>query len=35
MAILLTPVIYAVHHLIERYLGDDEAYALKLDAASQ
>lgn len=35
MAIVLTPVIYGVHHLIESYLGDDEAYALKLEASSQ
>ena len=35
MAVILTPVIYGVHHLIERYLGDEEAYAMKLDAASQ
>ncbi len=35
MAIVLTPVIYGVHYLIEGYLGEDEAYALKIEAASQ
>ena len=35
MAILLIPVIYGVHYVIERYLGEDEAHALKLEAASQ
>jgi len=35
MAIVLTPVIYGAHYVIEGYLGEDEAFALKLDAASQ
>lgn len=35
MAIVLTPVIYGAHNVIEKYLGEDEAYALKLEAASQ
>lgn len=32
MAIMLTPVIYAVHALIERYLGHDLAREMKLSA---
>lgn len=35
MAILLTPLIYGVHYMIEGYLGDDLADALKAGAASQ
>ncbi len=35
MAILLTPVIYGVHYLIEGYLGDDLAHVLKLEASAQ
>lgn len=33
MAIVLTPVIYGVHFVIEKYLGEEEAYAMKLEAA--
>lgn len=32
VAILLTPVIYLVHHYIEKYLGNDTAMKLKLAA---
>jgi queuosine precursor transporter len=35
MAILLTPVIYGVHFLIERYLGADISHKMKLAAAGQ
>ena len=35
MAIFLTPVIYGVHFIIERYLGTEVARQLKLEAASQ
>jgi len=35
MAILMTPVIYGVHGVIEGYLGKEEAFELKLNAASQ
>jgi uncharacterized integral membrane protein (TIGR00697 family) len=35
MALLLTPVIYLVHFLIERYLGHGPSQALKMEAASQ
>lgn len=34
MAVILTPVIYWVHYLIERYLGHDMAAAMKAEAAS-
>jgi hypothetical protein len=34
MAIVLTPVIYGVHYMIERFLGEDLADKLKLEAAS-
>lgn len=33
MAIILTPVIYGVHYMIDGYLGDEMAEALKLEAA--
>lgn len=32
MAILMTPLIYLVHYLIERYLGESAATAMKQDA---
>ena len=32
VAILLTPVIYLVHHRIEKYLGKDKAAQMKLAA---
>lgn len=32
MALLMTPVIYAVHAFIEKYLGEDEATKLKQEA---
>lgn len=35
MAILLTPVIYGVHYLIERYLGHDLSHKMKTSAAGQ
>ena len=35
MAILLTPVIYGVHYMIEGYLGDEQAELLKAEAARQ
>ena len=35
MAILLTPVIYGVHALIEHYLGNELSFSLKLEAAAQ
>ncbi len=35
MAILLTPVIYGVHSLIERYLGHDLSHKMKTSAAAQ
>lgn len=35
MAILLTPAIYGVHFLIERYLGPELSHKLKAGAASQ
>jgi uncharacterized integral membrane protein (TIGR00697 family) len=35
MAILLTPVIYGVHALINRYLGEELSFSLKLEAAAQ
>jgi len=35
MAVLLTPVIYGVHYMIEGYLGDELAEGLKAEAASQ
>ena len=35
MAIILTPVIYGVHYMIEGYLGDDLADGLKREAAGQ
>ena len=35
MAILLTPVIYGVHGLIERYLGPETSAMLKTEAAQQ
>lgn len=35
MAILLTPVIYLVHYLIDRYLGENLANSLKAEAAGQ
>jgi uncharacterized integral membrane protein (TIGR00697 family) len=34
VAILMTPVIYGVHHLIDRYLGEEESRRLT-DAAAQ
>lgn len=34
MAVLLTPVIYGVHYMIEGYLGDKLAEELKTDAAA-
>jgi len=34
MAILLTPLIYLAHHLIDRYLGKEQAEAMKEQAAS-
>jgi uncharacterized integral membrane protein (TIGR00697 family) len=34
MAILLTPLIYLAHHLIDRYLGEEEAETMKQRAAS-
>lgn len=34
MAILLTPAIYGAHHLIDRYLGDEVATAMKKRATS-
>jgi hypothetical protein len=33
MAIILTPVIYGAHHLIDNYLGKEEAAKMKLTAA--
>jgi queuosine precursor transporter len=33
VAVLLTPVIYGVHHLIDNYLGEPLATELKEDAA--
>ena len=33
MAILLTPVIYAAHHFIDKYLGDELAVKMKAEAA--
>lgn len=35
MAILLTPVIYGVHFLIERYLGPELSHKMKAGAAAQ
>lgn len=35
MAVLLTPAIYAVHYMIDGYLGDDLAEEMKAQAASQ
>lgn len=35
MAIVLTPVIYGVHFLIERYLGPEISHKMKLAAAGQ
>ena len=35
MAILLTPVIYGVHYLIERYLGGEISHEMKKAASSQ
>lgn len=35
VAVLLTPVIYAVHHLIEKYLGAEKAAAMKAEAMKQ
>jgi uncharacterized integral membrane protein (TIGR00697 family) len=35
MAILLTPVIYGVHFLVERYLGPDLSHKMKGAAAGQ
>jgi len=35
MAIVLTPVIYGVHGLIEKYLGHDLALEMKTAAAAQ
>jgi uncharacterized integral membrane protein (TIGR00697 family) len=35
MAILLTPVIYGVHSMINGYLGPDLSHSLKLEAAAQ
>src|SRR5688572_30396481 len=35
MAILLTPVIYGVHFLIERYMGPEISHKMKLAAAGQ
>lgn len=35
VAVVLTPVIYLVHHLIERYLGAENAEALKRAAMSR
>jgi|TARA_R110000822_G_scaffold108688_4_gene238325 uncharacterized PurR-regulated membrane protein YhhQ (DUF165 family) len=32
MAILMTPLLYAVHYLIERYLGEERAATMKQDA---
>jgi len=34
MAILLTPVIYLAHYLIDNYLGNEVAYQLKTEAAN-
>lgn len=34
MAVLLTPLIYLAHYLIERYLGKETAAAMKVQAAS-
>lgn len=34
VALLMTPVIYGVHHLIERYLGSSTAAAMKAEAMS-
>lgn len=34
MAVLLTPLIYLAHYLIERYLGQETAAAMKVQAAS-
>jgi uncharacterized integral membrane protein (TIGR00697 family) len=35
MAIVLTPVIYLVHNIIDRYLGPEIAHQLKTEAADQ
>lgn len=35
IALILTPVIYLVHHLIERYLGASTAAAMKAEAMSR
>jgi uncharacterized integral membrane protein (TIGR00697 family) len=32
MAIVMTPLLYAVHYIIERYLGNETATAMKQDA---
>lgn len=32
MAILMTPLLYAVHYFIERYLGEERAATMKQDA---
>jgi hypothetical protein len=32
VAILLTPVIYGAHHLIDGYLGEEVAHQLKSEA---
>lgn len=34
IALLMTPVIYGIHHLIEKYLGKDAAAAMKAEAMS-
>jgi queuosine precursor transporter len=34
VAILLTPVIYLVHNIIEKYLGDEKAAEMKAAAMS-
>jgi uncharacterized PurR-regulated membrane protein YhhQ (DUF165 family) len=33
VAVLMTPVIYFVHHLIDRYIGEEEAHRLAESAA--
>lgn len=33
MAVVLTPVIYSLHHLIDRYLGQQKADEMKLEAS--
>ncbi len=35
MALVMTPVIYLVHHLIERYLGKDLASQMRFEAINQ